>query len=302
MATMTLNALMMPNVSLGNKAANLYGGDKSKFTMYSKELGAVLWELVTKHPGWEFVVLETRAKFDGVPMVRVVQVKEGASVLGEIGVEFSSRHNGDALYVHNERIGAARSRNRDRNKQFSKDPKKILSTVKKTFAPKSPAEIMGEAYDKAYDIVTNIVSDTQYKSRSVIRDVQEQALTYALNEIRANFLGYLQQDPVGNKIAIAAMGHIDTVKANMHTAQQVRERMRNRAATLVVVDGDEYLIKSGEEVKVFASDTLPDYLKLPMGMLKLVEDTQMIENMGYRVDSTTFVITAEAPVAEQPQE
>jgi len=46
----------------------------------------------------------------------------------------------------------------------------------------------------------------------------------------------------------------------------------------------------GGEVKIFTSEQLPDSIRRGVGMLKLVEDSQIIEGVGLKVNANTFFI------------
>jgi len=69
---------------------------------------------------------------------------------------------------------------------------------------------------------------------------------------------------------------------------------------IVVYDGTQYLTKIGDEIKVYKDEDLSFDLRKKIGLLKLVQDKQMISNVGCRVDNTTFVLLLE--VKEQSDE
>ena len=60
---------------------------------------------------------------------------------------------------------------------------------------------------------------------------------------------------------------------------------------LVLLDGMDYALqKGGEPPTIKASEQLPDYMRRAIGLLKLVEDNQVIHGVGYRADANTFMV------------
>ena len=68
--------------------------------------------------------------------------------------------------------------------------------------------------------------------------------------------------------------------------------MRKGNAYLVYIDGLDYAIQKGDKnpITMKASEELPDFIRRGVGMLKLLEDEQIIIDVGLRVNATTFVI------------
>jgi hypothetical protein len=60
---------------------------------------------------------------------------------------------------------------------------------------------------------------------------------------------------------------------------------------LVLLDGMDYAIQKGNDAPTIkASEQLPDYMRRAVGLLKLVEDNQVIHGVGYRANANTFMV------------
>ena len=58
----------------------------------------------------------------------------------------------------------------------------------------------------------------------------------------------------------------------------------------MVRDGNEYIVRQGNEVKVYNDESLPFEVRSKLGMLKLVDKGQMISDVGCKVDAEVFVV------------
>ena len=83
-------------------------------------------------------------------------------------------------------------------------------------------------------------------------------------------------------------------KAQFRVVKAIREALDNKQHTLVVLDGTQYIVKVGDEAKTYTDEGLSFDLRRKIGLLKLVQDKQMISEVGCRVDSSTFVLLPEA--------
>jgi len=65
----------------------------------------------------------------------------------------------------------------------------------------------------------------------------------------------------------------------------------NNKSYLVFIEGMNYSVSLGQSLpKIMTSEELPTFIRMGIGMLKLVEDSTLITNIGFRVDESTFVV------------
>ena len=60
-------------------------------------------------------------------------------------------------------------------------------------------------------------------------------------------------------------------------------------ATITLARG-KYLLANGDQIQEHTTDTLPDWIKRGVGMLKLVDKNTFIPGTGIRVDADTFFV------------
>jgi hypothetical protein len=62
-------------------------------------------------------------------------------------------------------------------------------------------------------------------------------------------------------------------------------------AYIVFIDGVNYSVQKGKDpLEIKTSEELPDFMRRAVGLLKLVEDNQVIEGVGVRANETTFLV------------
>ena len=75
--------------------------------------------------------------------------------------------------------------------------------------------------------------------------------------------------------------------------KKIKEAFDNGKSVVVAFDGTHYIVKSKEGIKTLSDETLPYEVRRKVGLLKLVQDGQMISDVGCRVDGATFVLLPE---------
>jgi hypothetical protein len=70
------------------------------------------------------------------------------------------------------------------------------------------------------------------------------------------------------------------------------------ASLLVVLDGSQYIVRYASEVKLFDADTVPDDVRVKVGMLKLTEPQQVVDGLGVRVSNEVFIVASTDVVTE----
>jgi hypothetical protein len=60
---------------------------------------------------------------------------------------------------------------------------------------------------------------------------------------------------------------------------------------IVNIEGMRYSVKrANDPIQIFTSEDLPNTIKRSVGLLKLLEDDQIIGGVGMRVSAETFVV------------
>jgi len=230
----------------------------------------VIFETARKHPDWTF-----RSGAPEVTQKITVLEKDGTTQLGVISME-KKYVRGDAHFVFvidNWRINEMRQRGS--GIQTAK-PKEALKAIEKYFYPLTDPEQIHDSFKHAYHLVHSEASNAQRNVDASIRALYEPTLAYArsrwedfistLNEKeRMEALNLLKHQQLCNE-AKALFSDVDS---------------KNRL-TVFLTNG-KYVVQQGEVLQEYESDTLPEHIKTKVGMLKLVEEKQVIPEIGVRV-------------------
>ena len=247
-------------------------------------------ELALKYPQWTFQEERTNYKWDIVDgrSVKVNFSAESFKVIDkreELGEIFLDRNsNGDVYGVNNFRVSAQRERGYGTKTIHLK---KAIKHVDKFFGKKNLQEKVDEAKQVANQCihhVNNGFSNTVSWKWNVIGDVAKQFLVSKYWEEFSQIL------LANQKLA----EHANTFPKAFEEAQasnEVYDAMRSNTAYLVYVDGLSYAIhRDKEPTQIKASEELPAFIRQSVGMLKLVEDKQIIGGVGLRVSADTFIV------------
>jgi hypothetical protein len=266
---MTIELLKLPNVRLG----------KNEKTLTEEQLHGeaklLAWEVATKHPLWTVEV----AGF------RTFRVLDGGEELGYIGSEWYGRSQ--KLFVRNDRIGAVNQR---KNAYHTDKVDKAYLRVKKTFGPMNLSERVNKALKVAETVFENQSYRTQTRMREHERPIENGLYKWA----KANMTQYiLELKQNHNTVMLEHLTMLEDVRADMVTIKETTDAFQNQRTALIVLADSKYIVKIRDNVQLYDDMTLPVELRGKLGMLKLVEQEQMVTGIGCRVNDEIFVLILE---------
>lgn len=300
--TLSNRIFSLPNVCLAPKVfayTDPLGSYVLRFS--TPELATVVWEVASKNPLWTMHIdscLNANAENNGkrIFVAALVTVKDGTEELGQIGTEYSRRSNAHTVYVYNERI--KRSRERNGGKQFTSDPKKAVSVIKKMFFRKTTNEILAGASKQADGVMTHVVWEHERKDGSLLHNIRPAAVNYAVRVVNDRFREFLNE--TGDTSTLNSLDAYAAHEEKLLACKSVHKMYQSNQTALVVMDNGGYWVKWMGEPQAYTDSTLPATLRRPLGMLKLVEKSQLVSDSGLRVDDRVFIVIPDAD--EQPQE
>jgi len=238
--------------------------------------------LALKYPQWTFESLYNTAnhtnKVEEANRFRIVDKREE---LGVIGKDYCS--SGYRFQIDNHRINAMRERGSGM-KTIHLD--KAIKHVSKFVGKKNINEKLSEARQVAESGLSNVANHKQWKMRELWLDNDvSSALQKYLVGVFPDVLTML--DPK----LIKELENFPTKVAERLEVDDMTKQLRLGNMHLVLLDGMDYAIQKGiEPPTIKASEQLPDYMRKAIGLLKLVEDNQVINGVGYRANATTFMV------------
>ena len=290
-------AMTLSNVIIDDKLLN--GRRKSDFDfVVERPLNEIMWKVVTENPTWEFrvqqywgqVKSETMDERPRITINRFKVFKDGEEI-GLIDRDYRYDAGGHVFSISSnsiknerERVGAYRT----------KDAKKALAAIKKTFNPKSVGERMGEAFAEASRAISRQKSRKDGDYRSARNNVVPLLESFAFSEMEEAFKKYAVRMSQAHNIA-----KLHDTRAEMLTVSDIEAKFKSdKGTSLVLMSNGKYLVKTGDDIQLYDDNTLPVDMRGKLGMLKLVEPEQMIEGVGCRATTEVFVVlTAQRELA-----
>jgi hypothetical protein len=268
--------LTQPNVRI-NKKFESVEQPKRKINKY---LHDTLFPLVLAKPNWIFTITD-HGVWKTEAIATKVTISEGGEMLGSIGVEYC--RSGYKLVVKNERIDAKRERGSGYRTESSE---KALLAIRKHFYRLGTSERLDKVRDEAEAVLgrarSNISWDVNRRRAELMEDSEEFT--------KANMDQYLAEFPSRAQYK----DKYDEIMEVCMIIDNVKDLFDKGEALVVVLESDRYIVVQGKgEPQTYTNETLPYYMREKIGMLKLVEDHQMVRDVGCRVKADAFVITPE---------
>lgn len=241
--------------------------------------------LVLTKPNWRFKGTAYHKTSDRIEVITSFQIIENDEVLGTISIDYKGRN--EKIKVRNPRIDAKRERG---NGYYTDEPAKAELAIRKHFFRLAKDERLKKAEDGADAVITNEHRQKEWNKRHKRSSLLEQSEKFAMTHMSQ----YLQENP---GFESRHKDYMDA-RAEYSVVESVKKAFDSDTASLVVLDGAQYIVKVGNDTKTYTDDTLTFDLRKKIGLLKLVQDQQMISDVGCRVDSTTFVLLPEVKEQE----
>ena len=232
--------------------------------------------LVLTRPNWRFTP-EEYTHSQGYAVVTSFRIEEDGEVLGKVSIDYKGK--GYKIIVRNDRIDAKRERGTGYS---TEDPAKAELRIRKFFFRLAKDERIEKAHKTASEVIARQARDKSW----ALNNTRGHFMEWAQDFVNTNTKQYMAEFP---KASEWFDKWVDA-KAQHAVTETMQTLFDNDKSILVVLDGTQYIVKAEEEIKAYTDETLPYELRGSIGMLKLVQDKQMISDVGCRVDSTTFVL------------
>lgn len=267
------------NLSADSEALKIVLKNKPQWdgAVYVRDpLGEVLNTLLVNNPTWRFNLTRIGGYLQETVTSQQVDVRhQDGEALGYLKVEYV--RGAYMTVVHSERLKNGRS--------ATSDVKRALGIIKKAFVKSSTAERIEKAEDNAASVVGNVFSNLKYKTARPKQELEGFAFDMAMGEYAEEFARFL-----GRNNRDALLTEYRELRMELETVEQVKIALDGKRTALVIPDEDKYIVKIGDDVQLYTADTLPEQLRGRLGLLKLVNEKQMVTNAGCRVSDTVFVV------------
>jgi hypothetical protein len=276
-----MNPFSYSNVLIGESQNTKNRGitkDTAKMGGSGALLGKVVATLAFDRPLWTFTVIEADY-YGNIDKFKVTQDGE------ELGIIKSSWFRNDwCVEIINHRIREKRER---RGGYRTSNAEKAVMTAKKMFARKNTAEIIKEATKKIDETLSNQTWGKEREFNHAEHTLVQELMMFAkANEaVQQMFVSYMEKV---NKLHLTEK--VVTTKMEMLTIKGIKDAHDNKKATVILKVDGKYVVQVGDKVDMLDDNTLPENIRGKLGLLKLVEDEHGVTDVGFRVNSETFVL------------
>jgi hypothetical protein len=255
-------------------------------------LAPLMDALALKYPHWEFVESDTRIQWNSsggrMRAADGFKVYEKREELGSIRVDHWCR-TGKRFWIDNFRIDQQKTRGSGFK---TKHVDKALKHIAKYFGVKDHTEMMEEAQKEADYAKNNMIHSLSNEMRVHWRKLDDCAAEFLLTQWGA-FAEWMKEKSAAFPHVAVAVEKYPEACANYDEGSYVTKMIEDGRAWLVKISNSDYIVKQGGNVAVWSSESLPAKVRRNLGMLKLVQDGQMISNVGIRVSESTYYVLGE---------
>ena len=285
---MTMNTLSFSNVVMGEELKKSFDKEGLRMKGVYGMLDPVVSRLASLNPLWTFVIVSSTHDSGYDRVASGFTVKLDGEELGQIGLSYMGS-KGRVITISNDRIGKGRTRS---DSYRTTDADKAVLTAKKMFGKMNPTERIQKAKDAAERVVTRASWNKERERTTSQAKIQSELLLWAMGKGHAMFLEYIDKEaqPQVKHNVTVHMGKLEVLDTEMKTIERVQEDFGKDKTALVVKDSGKYLVKIGDKVDLYDDNTLPQDMRMKVGMLKLVEDEQYLTDVGCKVTSEIFVL------------
>jgi hypothetical protein len=288
--------LTLPNVSYKQHVdwmAKHYSHSTYDNAGIHKDLCPLIQQVALKHPEWKFEAGSAERRQDtegGNPyyICTLFQVIEQGEALGRIGMSRNFSKGVNQFEITNKRI-KDNLRRGDALKTI--DVSKAVKLVEKHFSKSTTAE----QFTDAMELASNSLERVRDSLRGRVGFIWRNNSVPIAEFITANWDNFLStlDDEQRNRL-----GEFKDLDQEGRVVDTFYRQLNSRQVMRILVQGDNYIVVNGkgagkETFALFDHEHLPENVRRKLGLLKLVEDNKMLENVGFKVNDKTFLLCGE---------
>lgn len=243
-------------------------------------LETLIYKLAETHPEW---TLEEDSgtwyqgrRYVGQFKVLVTATKE---LIGNVGIDtrrHSERGNEEVFSIHNDRLSKKRERGHSYKTTKLKDALKVIN---KEFYPRTIRERTDSAWQQAQWHIGHALRTSQHDLEDVQRNLGKIALGVVRQLHWDAFLNGLKDSP---ELAKKAM-ELDDLIEHHNQVELVHKNYSSKKLLTVIITGDKYTVVDNADIRTYTSDDLPEQVRQQVGLLKLVQEKEVVAGVGLRV-------------------
>jgi hypothetical protein len=210
-------------------------------------------------------------------------IYEGDEKLGQLWRETHWRDNEVRYCFNNFRLHKERQRN---SVSYTTKPDVAVKRIVKAFHMKTPSERAVDAQNAVREVVSNVVQEAAWPVRKAKSLIDQEFYNYAVthwDEVK-HMLG-----DKADKIDLPNLVQTHNDSLGMQEAVS-----QGNGVNVQLEPNGTYStsrpINTGYETHSYTDATLPDHIRGALGLLKLIEDKDSIDNVGARVSANLYYV------------
>ena len=249
-------------------------------------LEPVIAKLAVLYPLWRFRGSGT-ANNHSIVLTHFTVTCDGEK-LGAIERRYEGREY--QICVTNDRIKARLERS---NYYKTMIPDKAVAKVKKMFGPNDTQETAKLARNKAASVAQDAEWSKSREMGEADEIVQRAAKKYVMGVGFETFMAYVKDHyPAQEHDLLVTKSEVATkAREELETIRGVKSVISTqRTGAVVTRRGGTYVVEQKDKVEICDDNTLPEWIRSRIGMLKLIEPKQFVSDLGMRADENVFVL------------
>jgi hypothetical protein len=258
-------------------------GEGEKESVIDPFLKSFIEKLALKYPQWTFEEVYNTANHNTKTYEAYrFNIVDKREVLGTIDKDYISG-GGWRYHVDNHRISSMRERGSGM-KTIHED--KAIKHVGKFFGKKN----VNEKFTEATQVISGVLGQVHNQKRWDLSHKWDALQEHTQKFIYDNYAMFAST-VAGDKKPSDNLEKLPFAIAEFSSVDAMQEALRKGDAYIVFIDGLNYSIQKGKEpLEIKTSEEMPDFMRRAVGLLKLVEDNQVIDGVGVRANETTFLV------------
>jgi len=225
---------------------------------------------------------------EGVEFLRMVRTYKGTEYLGEISIDTRYARSGPTEKIYC--IKSWRIDNQRGNANTSTTSKLMgaVRIVKKTFIPMIAAEVIEKANTAIYSSFSGAIRD-------LMRPISNSTMIPSSTIVQRYIYLLLRGEEIPNEVSELMRKDFLSEKYEKAMLEfMLAEKMTDKQYAIVVQYSNTFLVKrfhaDSHAVEYKQFDELPEKAQSALAVLQLMEDSELVDDVGYRYNDRNFYI------------
>jgi hypothetical protein len=225
---------------------------------------------------------------EGVEFLRMVRTYKGTEYLGEISIDTRYARSGPTEKIYC--IKSWRIDNQRGNANTSTTSKLMgaVRIVKKTFIPMIAAEVIEKANTAIYSSFSGAIRD-------LMRPISNSTMIPSSTIVQRYIYLLLRGEEIPNEVSELMRKDFLSEKYEKAMLEfMLAEKMTDKHYAVVVQYSNTFLVKrfhaDSHAVEYKQFDELPEKAQSALAVLQLMEDSELVDDVGYRYNDRNFYI------------